>query len=234
MHDPSSSRMLVTRKCAAPKWAKNRGLVYLNHSPLIWRLLSNPNPNTSKVPTDHSQFMGPSVCLNRRLHQPGKNFPTSKMDLYQHEYHPILIYSTEKSHLKKKRKKAMTWSQGGILIPSAGKKIICNFLDWCFDSTSKVQPGANLARERSQMPHYWARRKESIEQNLPFPRGVVISLVHFCFRKDGRCWIPNAGHSIVKRCSKTYFSTPQLREESHHISIWIIAPSINHSPIIKT
>ena len=51
--------------------------------------------NTSKVPTDHSQFMGPSVCLNRRLHQPGKNFPTSKMDLYQHQYHPILIYSTE-------------------------------------------------------------------------------------------------------------------------------------------
>lgn len=36
----------------------------------------------------------------------------------------------------------MTWSQGGILIPSAGKKIICNFLDWRFDSTSKVQPGA--------------------------------------------------------------------------------------------
>lgn len=66
----------------------------------------------------------------------------------------------------------------------------------------KFSLARNLARERSQMPHYWARRKESIEQNLPFPRGVVISLVHFCFRKDGRCWIPNAGHSIVKRCSK--------------------------------
>ena len=67
----------------------------------------------------------------------------------------------------------------------------------------KFSLARNLARERSQMPHYWARRKESIEQNLPFPRGVVIScLVHFCFRKDRRCWIPNAGHSIVKNVQK--------------------------------